>query len=164
MVPSVTAERRMNLAAVAEARQFCYPRPNWTILFTKAFGLVARDCPELRRSYLTLPYARLYEHPHSIVTLNVEREVNNERVVLYCLIRSPENRSLAEMEEIVRHHKEAPVEQLRSYKRAVAMSHIPWPLRRWFWWAALNCFGRRRSHNFGTFGISSSAAQGAGLL
>ncbi len=163
-VPSVTADRRMNLAAVAEARQRCSPRPNWIVLFTKAYALAASAYPELRRSYLNLPWARLYEHPHNIATINIERDLPGERIVLYCLVRSPENRSLTEMEEIVRHHKEAPVEQLRSYKRAVATSHIPWPLRRWFWWAALNGFGRRRAHNFGTFGISSIGAQGAGLL
>jgi hypothetical protein len=33
-----------------------------------------------------------------------------------------------------------------------------------FWWAALNVLGRRRCHNFGTFGISSIGSQGAGLL
>ena len=44
------------------------------------------------------------------------------------------------------------------------MSRVPWPFRRAFWWAALNLFGRRRCHNFGTFGISSVGAQGAGLL
>jgi hypothetical protein len=32
------------------------------------------------------------------------------------------------------------------------------------WWGALNLSGRLRCHNFGTFGLSSVAAQGAGLL
>jgi hypothetical protein len=164
LVPSVTADRRMNLSPLAAAREECSPRPNWVVLFTKAYALTAREYPELRRSYLTLPWPRLYEHPHNIATLNIERELPGERVVLYCLIRSPENRSLQELEAIVRHHKEAPVEQLRSYTRAVRLSRIPWPLRRWFFWAALNMFGRRRCHNFGTFGLSSVAAQGAGLL
>jgi hypothetical protein len=68
------------------------------------------------------------------------------------------------MDAIVRHHKEAPVKTLRSYNRAVAVSHIPWPLRRWFWWAALNISGRRRCHNYGTFSVTSVASQGAGIL
>jgi hypothetical protein len=113
---------------------------------------------------VSFPWARLYEHPHNIVTLNVDRETPAERVVLYCLIRGPENRTLAEVDAIVRHHKEAPLEQLRSYKRAVLTSRIPWPLRRLFWWASLNVFGRRRCHNFGTFGLTSVAAEGAGVL
>jgi hypothetical protein len=163
-VPSVTADRRMDLAPLAAARQACTPRPGWCVLFTKAFGMLGRDYPELRRSYLKFPWPRLYEHPHTVATLNVERRLPGEDIVLYCLIRSPENRSVAAIDALVRHHKEAPVQTLRSYQRSVALSRIPWPMRHWFWWGSLNVFGRRRCHNFGTFGISSVAAQGAGLL
>ena len=37
-------------------------------------------------------------------------------------------------------------------------------MRRWFWWASLNVFGRRRCHNFGTFSVTSVASQGAGVF
>src|SRR5262249_8743471 len=117
-----------------------------------------------RRSYLHFPWPRIYEHPHNIGCLNVERRLPGEDIVLYCLIRGPENRSLAEMGALVRQHQEAPVETLRSYQRSCGIARIPWPMRQWFWWAALNVSGRRRCHNFGTFGISSIGAQGAGLL
>jgi hypothetical protein len=163
-VPSVTAERRMDLRPIAAARAACSPRAGWCVLFSKAFAMLSRDYPALRRSYVKFPWPRLYEHPHNIVALNVERELNGESIVLYCLIRGPENRTLAEMDAIVRHHQHEPLENLRSYKRSIAMSRIPWPLRHWFWWASLNVFGRRRCHNYGTFSISSVAAQGAGLL
>lgn len=163
-VPSVTAERRMDLRPLIAARQRCAVRPSWCVLFSKAYALLGRDYPELRRSYLKFPRPRLYEHPHHVVTLNVERRFGDENIVLYCLIRAPENRPVAAMDAMVRHHKEAPLESLRSFQRMRAMGHIPWPVRSWFWWASLNVFGRRRCHNFGTFGISSIAAQGAGLL
>jgi hypothetical protein len=163
-VPSVCADRRMDLTPLAAARAALTPRPSWCGLFAKAFALIARDHPELRRSYVKFPWPHFYEHPHSIVSLNVERETPDENVVLYCLIRAPENRSIREIDEIVRHHKEQPLETLRCHDRSIGVSRIPWPFRRLFWWAALNCFGRRRCHNFGTFGISSVAAHGAGLL
>lgn len=163
-VPSVTADRRMNLAEVADARRFCTPHPSWVVLFTKAYALTAREYPELRRAYMRFPRPHLYEHPHTIATVNIERETELERIVLYCLIRSPENRSISEIEAIIRHHRDTPLEQLRSYKRAVAVSNIPWPLRHLFWWSSLNMSGRRRAHNYGTFGLSSVGAQGAGLL
>ncbi len=163
-VPSVAIERRMDLRPLIAARQACTPRPSWCVLFSKAFAILGRDHPILRRSYLKFPWPRLYEHPHNVVTLNVERRLPEEDIVLYCLIRSPENRSVAELDALVRHHKQAPIASLRSYQRACAVSRIPWPLRQLFWWASLNVFGRRRCHNFGTFGISSVAAQGAGLL
>ena len=163
-VPIATADRRMDLSPLCAARQVSASKPSWTVLFTKAFGLLSRDYPELRRSYLKFPWPHLYEHPHAVVALNVERRLPTEDVVLFCLIRAPENRSLAELDALVRRHKEEPVETLRSYHRAASVSRIPWPLRRWFWWAALNVFGRRRCHNFGTFGVTSVASRGAGLL
>jgi hypothetical protein len=162
-VPAVVIERRMSLGPLAAARRASTQRPSWTVIFTKAFGLLARRHPELRRAYLKFPWPRFYEHPHSIVALNVERRLPTEDVVLFCLIRDPENRTLTELETILRRHREEPVDTLRTYQRAVAVSRIPWPLRRWFWWAALNVFGRRRAHNFGTFSLSSVAPQ-AGLL
>jgi hypothetical protein len=44
------------------------------------------------------------------------------------------------------------------------MSMVPWPIRQWVWWGALNVFGRRRCHNFGTFGITTIASTGASIL
>jgi hypothetical protein len=162
-VPSVTLDRRMDLSPLIAARAACPMRPGWCVTFSKAFALLGRDYPDLRRSYLKFPWPRLYEHPHSIACLNIERQLPGENIVIYCLIRGPENRSLAEMDAMVRHHKEEPLENLRSYHRSCGMARIPWPLRRWFWWGALNVLGRRRCHNFGTFGITSIAEQGAGI-
>ena len=56
---------------------------------------------------------RIYEHPHSIAALNIERRLPTEDIVIFCLISRPENRPLAEMDEKVRQHRETPVEQLR---------------------------------------------------
>ena len=48
-VPSVTADRRMSLGPLIAARQACAVRPGWCVLFSKAFALLGRDYPELRR-------------------------------------------------------------------------------------------------------------------
>ena len=109
--------------------------------------MVSRDYPELRRSYLKFPWPWIYEHPHSIASLNVEREQAIEKIVLYCLIRAPENRSIAEIEEIVRRHKEEPLESLRSYGRSVRMGNLPHFTRKLAFWGSLNFSGRRRCHN-----------------
>jgi hypothetical protein len=163
-VPAVTIERRIDLAAVAAARRHCVPRPSWPVIFAKAFALVARDHPDLRRSYMAFPWPRLYEHPSSTAVINVERQLLGEPIVVQCLIRRPENRSLGELDSIVRTYQSEPVEQLRWYHRALATSRLPWPIRPLFWWGALNVFGRRRCHNFGTFGVTSVASHGAGVL
>src|SRR3984957_17141010 len=140
-VPAVAVDRRMDLRALIAAREASAIRPNWTVLFSKAYAMLGRDNPVLRRSYMKFPWPRFYEHPHNVVALNVERRLPEEDVVVFCLIRSPENRSLEEMDAMVRQHKEVPVETLRSYQRSVAVSSIPWPFRRWFWWGALNVIG-----------------------
>ncbi len=163
-VPAVTAERRMDLTALSKARQRCIPRPAWVVLFTKALALVARRHPELRRSYMAFPWPRFYESHSSSAAINVERHLADETIVVQCIIHRPENRSLAELDAIVRHFQSEPVENLRWYERAVAMSKLPWPLRPLLWWGALNVLGRRRCHNFGTFGVSSVAGHGAGML
>jgi hypothetical protein len=163
-VPAVTAERRLHLEALAAARRRCSPRPSWAVLFAKAFALVARSRPELRRSYMAFPRPRLYEHPHSVAALNVERQLSGESIVVQCLLRRPDRRPLAELDGVVRSYQAEQVERLRWYRRAAAMSRVPWPVRPLVWWGALNVFGRRRCHNFGTFGLSSIAAQGAGIL
>lgn len=163
-VPAVTAERRMDLSPLAAARASAPHRASWTVLFSKAFGMLGRDYPVLRRAYMNCPWARFYEHPYSTAALNVERRLPDEDIVIFCLIRRPETRTLAEMEARVKHHREAPIESLRCYQRSAGMGNIPWPFRRLVWWTALNMFGRRRCHNFGTFSVSSIASQGAGLL
>src|SRR5262245_10131990 len=162
--PAVAIERRMNLSALAAARLACFHRPGWTVLFSKAFALVARTYPELRRAYMPLPWTRFYEHPYSTVSLNIERLLPDEPVVVQCLIKRPENRSIAEIDAIVRHNQSTPLEELRWYQRSRTMGRLPFPIRRFVWWATLKIFGKIRCHNFGTFSVSSIAPQGAGIL
>jgi hypothetical protein len=163
-VPAVTVERRINLAAVVAARRRLNPRVGWCGMFTRAFGMLGRDHPTLRRCFLSCPWPHFYEHPYSVAAVNVERRSADEDVVLQAHVRRPENRTLAEIDALIRRHKEAPLEQLRAYRRSIALARTPWPLRRMVWWFSLNVRGRMRCHNFGTFGISSTAEQGGGLL
>jgi hypothetical protein len=142
----------------------CVHRPGWTILFAKAFALVAQLYPELRRAYMTLPWPRLYEHPYSMVSLNIERQLPDEPIVLQCLIKRPENRSLAEIDAIVRENQTTPLDQLRWYRRSRTMGSLPFPIRRFVWWASLKVFGKVRSHNYGTFSVTSIAPLGAGIV
>jgi hypothetical protein len=163
-VPRVTVERRMELGRLLLARQACKRRPSWCAVFTKAFATVAARRPELRQSYMSLPWPRIYEHPRNMATLNVDRQFGNERIVIYAHVRSPENRSLTELDALVRYHKEEPLENIKSFSRSMKLARLPFPLRRLVWWLGLNLFGRRRSHNFGTFGLTSTAVYGAGIL
>jgi hypothetical protein len=163
-VPIVTVDRRMDLSPLIEARQICVPRPSWTALFSKAYAIVAARQPLLRRCYMELPWPRFYEHPKNVVTLNVRRKVDGEDVVLQDQIRSPENRTLPDLDARVRRCKEAPVTEINAYRRVTSVSYYPRPIRRMLIWLTLNLFGRRRVHNMGTFGITTVAEHGAGIL
>jgi hypothetical protein len=162
-VPSVTIERRMGLARLVAARQACTPTPTWSAIFTKAYALVAARTPPLRTSYLTFPWPRFYEHPVNIATLNIDRQVADERIVLYAHITSPETRTLRDLDAIIRDHQEEPAGSIPSYRRAVRLSRVPWPFRRLLWWAALNVRGEVRCRYFGTFGVTSLGSEGAGI-
>ena len=162
-VPSVTVERRMDLAELVAARQACLTRPTWYALFTKAFAIVAARTPELRRSYLRYPWPHLYEHPRNLATLNLERKFGDEKIVIYALIRGPENRTLEELDAIIRWHKNEPLENIGSFQRAIRLGRLPFPIRRLVWWVSLNFFGRLRCHNYGTFGVTSTGGIGAGI-
>src|SRR5262249_27607755 len=163
-VPTVTVDRRMNLSRLVAARQACCPRPTWTALFTKAYALVAAREPLLRRCYMGFPWPPFYEHPKNIATLNIGRRVADEDVVLHAHVRGPDRRSLVKIDEIIRYFMDTPVHEIDSYRRVNRVSYLPGPIRRLLMWATLNLFGRRRCHNFGTFGITSVAGQGAGIL
>ena len=162
-VPSATVERPLGLARLVAARRALAPAPTWSSIFTQAYALVAARTPALRTSYVTFPRPRLYEHPANIATINVERQVAGERVVLYAHVAGPEGLALGEIDAVIRRHQRGPVEGIPSYRRAVRLSRVPWPLRRWAWWAALNLSGGVRCRNFGTFAVSSVGSRGAGI-
>jgi hypothetical protein len=163
-VPGATVERTLSLAPLVAARKACIPRPSWCAIFLKAMSTVGARHPELRRSYMPFPWPHLYEHPTNIANFTIERRYNDEDVVFLAQIRSPENRSLADLDHTIRACKEEPVETVKFFRRALRMSKVPWPFRRLAWWVSLNLFGKLRAHNFGTFSVSSVASEGAGVL
>lgn len=163
-VPTVIAERRMRLAAVVDARRRCPRRPSWCALFLKAFGRVAARRPELRRAYFAYPWPHLYQHLESVASFTVERPWGAEEGVFFAQVRAPEKWSLANLDAYVRYCKEAPVADVAEFSRAATLARFPLPLHRPLWWLAWNLSGRLRAHFFGTFALTSTGADGAGLL
>jgi hypothetical protein len=163
-VPGATIERSMNLARLIEARQACVPRPSWCAMIVKAMSIVAARRPELRRAYMPFPWPHLYEHPINIANFTIERRFHDEDVVFFVQVRRPEQRPLAQLDQIIRACQSHPVESVKFFRRAIRMSRVPWPFRRLAMWVSLNLFGKLRCHNFGTFSLTSVAAEGAGIL
>jgi hypothetical protein len=163
-VPTVPMQRQMALAAVVSARRSARPRPAWCAVFVKAYAIVAASCPELRRAYMAFPRPHLYEHARNVASVAVERELGEEPAVLFGHLREPETQSLRELDAQLRHFKEAPVHEIRSFGRALTLSRWPRPLRRWRWCMGLHLWGAKRAHYFGTFGISVYGSRGASSL
>ena len=78
--------------------------------------------------------------------------------------RGPEKQGLLELDAHLRRWKEAPVESVGSFRRALRTSRWPRPLRRTLWWFGLNVSGPRRARHFGTFGVSVYSGLGAASL
>jgi hypothetical protein len=163
-VPTVPVERRMSLGEVAAARQAARPRPSWCAVFTKAYACVAAARPELRRAYLSFPAPHLYEHPLNVASVAVERRFGDEDAVFFAHLRSPEALGLREVDDALRRFKDEPLERLSSVRRALLVSRLPRPLRRLVWWIGLECWGRKRAHYLGTYGVSVYAGLGAASL
>jgi hypothetical protein len=163
-IPTVPVQRRMDLSGVVAARRGVVRPPSWCVIFTKAYAHVAARTPELRRAYLPFPRARLYEHPHNIASVAIEREYLGENGVFFAHLRGPEEQSLEELDVHLRRFKEEPLESIGLFRRALAMSRLPRPLRRLMWWIGLNSSGNKRAKRMGTFGVSVYSGLGAESL
>ena len=163
-VPLITMERQIDLAEVVEARARLEQRPSWFALFLKAYAIVSEQQPILRRSYLPFPWPRLHQHACNVAALAIARKVGDEDGVLFLRIAHPEQRSLIELDELIRRARTEPLEQFADFRRYLRLGRWPLPLRRLMWWAGLEVSGRCREKNFGTFGVSGVAALGASLV
>ncbi len=151
-VPSAPVQRRMNLLHLLEARNCNPDKPSWTAIFTKAYAFVAAEFPELRRAYIKLPHPRLYEYPASIASVAFERDFDGEKAILVGRVKDPGNLSLEEMSQRFKVFAEAPLNEMKDFRRALRMCRLPRFIRRAVWWFLLNS-GRRRGSYFGTFAV-----------
>lgn len=162
-VPTVPVQRRLALAPLVAARRALAERPSWTAIFVKALALVANEVAPLRRAYCKLPWPHLYEYPTSVAAVTVERDYGDEKAVLSVRIKDPARRSVADIAEAIRAGTTQPIEEIKDFRRSLAISGLPRPLRRLLWWVGLNV-GRQRANYFGTFGVSVYSALGAESL
>jgi hypothetical protein len=164
-VPHVAVEREISVPEVALARRAVSPRPGWYPVLLKAFAVAASRIPDLRRSLLTFPYPRLYEHACSVAAIAVEREVDGEPVVLAFHVRQPEILPLPRIDAVFNRAKSAPLEDVAEFRRIRLLLRLPRPVRRLIWWLGLRTSGSWRQKYWGTFGTSSVvSAGGTGLF
>jgi hypothetical protein len=156
-IPTVPMQRRMQLAALIAARAATSDKPRWTAIFAKAYALVAAEFPVLRRAYVKLPWPHFHEYSTSKATIMFEREHDGEPSLFSYLLRDPARLPLRSLSDKLGKVATAPIEQVKDFRRNLAISSLPRPLRRLIWWLGLN-IARQRGNYFGTFGISVYSA------
>lgn len=152
----------MNLAPLAAAR--APAKIAWTLLFVKAYAIVASRRPELRRAWIPLPWPHLFESKISLASVAIERDFEGEAAVFFGLLREPDRQPLAHLQSELERWRQAPFTEIREFRRLIRYSRLPWPIRRLLWCYGLNISGAVRAKNFGTFGISITAGSGATAL
>lgn len=162
-LPTIPVQRRMALASVVAARATCRDRPQWSAIFAKAYALVAREFPELRRAYVKIPWPQLYEYPVSTATIIFERDYQGEPGLFSYLVKDPAGLSLADLRQLIRYGATAPIDEVKDYRRSLRVAGLPRIVRRLLWWVGLN-IGRQRGNYFGTFGLSVYSALNAESL
>ena len=134
-------ERSFDLADVARLRERQAARVSWVVLFLKAFAIVARQHPPLRRAYLRWPWPHYLESPHSVAMLAINRHHDGEERLCWGRFEEPADQSLTALQQRLDHYTHDPVEQV--FKRQVLLSRLPTWLRRWLLWWTLNFAGWR---------------------
>jgi hypothetical protein len=131
----------------------------WSVLFLKAYAMLARDCAPLRQAYLRWPWPQLYEHPTSVAMLAINRDEGESERLYWGRFQEPESQPLSRLQDQLDRYKTEPAET--AFRRQEQLSRLPWPIRRLVWWLGLNVSGRLRARQLGTFGLSTLAGQGA---
>ena len=162
-VPFVSLTRALNIRPLIEARAQAARPPGWAAIFVKAFALVAKDEPVLRTLYVKWPWPGFYELPRSIAMVAIARLEDGQDCVLPQKVTAPDEMSADAVDAVIRHAKDAPIDEVPAFRKILRVTRLPLPLRRLMWLIGLN-FGRQRANWFGSFGVTSVAAYGAGEL
>jgi hypothetical protein len=160
-VPSLSLGRTLNATEIALALQELQHPPSWVALFLRAYGLLSQRHPELRRVLIPWPWQHVYEHPHSVCLVPIEREYFGESVALPAKIRAPETLSLEAIDSELRKYREGLIWEVPSYRQILRLGHLPGFVRRLALWQGLRLSGYRRVRRFGTFVLSSLGSPGA---
>jgi hypothetical protein len=162
-VPFVSLARPLNLRPLLEARALTAQPPGWAAIFVKAFSLVAKEVPALRTLYVKWPWPQFYELPRSVAMIAIARVEGGQDCVLPQKVSAADALPLTEVDAQIRYARDAPLGEVPAFRKILRVTSLPLPLRRLFWVVGLN-FGRQRANWFGSFGVTSVAAYGAGEL
>lgn len=157
--PTVAHNRYMRLGELADVRSRSSVRISWSALFIKAFAEVSSRNPTLRQTWRTWPWQHIFQHQESVANLAVSRRHHGDDWLFWGLIRSPEQRSLTEIQAAIDAFNSKPVDD--KFQKQLKLSGLPAIARRMIWWWNLNIAGEKRGKRLGTFSLTSISGRGA---
>lgn len=155
-MPIAPIERTIELAELVHLKRMARPRISWPVLMMRAYAIVARDNPLLRRVYVGLPRQHYYEHPENVCVLTISREVDGREQLIFARFNQPENYSLAQLQEQFDNYRRLPARQIKHFRHQIRFSKMPWLVRRFGWSLLTRWMPASRAKLMGTFGMSLS--------
>jgi len=160
-MPIVSQSKQLSLTRVWQAR--CKSRPvKWSLIFLKAFSIVAKEFPNLRRTTMSFPWLYFYQHPCSIGNLAITRSHRGEDWVFFAPFVRTDEQPLEHLMNHLETYKTQPVEKV--FRIQLRLAHFPSLVRRVLWWMRLSILGKKRVTRTGTFGVTTLAGQGVRIL
>ncbi|MDF1825446.1 MAG: hypothetical protein P1U68_12440 [Verrucomicrobiales bacterium] len=158
-VPTFPHSREIDLSKVEAVRKSLSARVSWTVIFIKAFAIIARERPVLRQAWMKYPFPRLYQNPESIAYLPVKRTHDDEEWLCFAPFSRPEGKSLDQLQARLDSYQREPVDEV--FRTQYRSAFLPTFLRRLIIGSWFRCFAKRRVKRMGTFGITTVSSRGA---
>lgn len=157
-VPAFPVEQTFQLKDLSEARNATNPKISWVSLFLKAYGLAGRDIPELRQVFARYPWVRLYEHPHSVISVSVHRDDGHGGTrLIWARLIDCESKPLTEIQNTMVHTQAGPIAEV--FRDGYRFEKIPAFIRRTSMWLGMHCQPRQKAKKMGTGSISTLAGE-----
>lgn len=157
-VPICAHDRQFDLSRVAQLRPQLPVRISWSVLFIKAFAIIAERRPVLRQTYQKWPWPHIYQHADNVGMLATHRMHEDEPWVFLSRFDTPERFSLMHLQTSLDHYLTEPVTKM--FRQQWQLSGLPTFLRRMFWWWTLNVALDKKAHRAGTFFFTTLAGKG----
>jgi hypothetical protein len=163
-VPSFPVSKTLDLKEIHEIRERLKHAPlpqriSWTAIFVRAFSLVGKERNVFRRMFASIPYVRLYEHPHTVASITIHRlDHHGQERMIWARIRAAEEESLLSIQQQIDRATQGPIDEV--FRDGARIEKLPQWLRRCSLWLGMHCQPRTRARKTGTFSISSLAGYG----
>jgi hypothetical protein len=151
-------DRLFDLSLLVDLRHQLPVRISWSLMFVKAFGIVAAKSPVLRQTYQHWPWPHIFQHMKNVAMMATHRIHDDEAWVFWSRFEQPELQSLVDLQERLNRYQTEPVKKI--FRQQWQLSGLPTFLRRSLWWWTFNIAASKRAHRAGTFFLTTLAAKG----